>query len=237
MKAMSLGSAVARVSYPGCGMIAGKSADGSSAVLTYFIMGRSALSKKRVFMEDGGGVRIEPYIASAMHNEALLVYSPVLAFENKLLIGNGNHVETMYEALTAGKSFEETVAAQGFLPDAPHFTPRLTAAVAMNGEDFRLKMSVVKAMDTVGASTGRHVFSYENIPAGTGYYLHSYEYDANPLPSFTGEPVQVTLNGSIFDIVADIWENLNAENKVALWVRTIDLTSHKGMSRIINKNR
>ena len=92
-------------------------------------------------------------------------------------------------------------------------------------------------MDTVGASTGRHVFSYENIPAGTGYYLHSYEYDANPLPSFTGEPVQVSLNGSIFDIVADIWENLNAENKVALWVRTIDLTSHKGMSRIINKNR
>lgn len=237
MKAVTLGSAVGRVSYPGCGIIAGKSADGRSAVVAYFIMGRSPLSKNRMFIEDGGGVRIVPFIKEAVRNEALLIYSPVLAFENKILMGNGLQTEYVYEALLAGKSFEEAISACGYTPDAPHFTPRITALAAMDGESFKLKMSIVKAMDSVGAGTGRFVFDFDNLPNGVGYYMSTYEGDANPLPAHVGEPRQVSVNGSIFDIVADVWENMNAENKVSLWVRTIDLSNHKSMSRIINKNR
>ncbi|MBQ3079695.1 MAG: inosine monophosphate cyclohydrolase [Clostridia bacterium] len=237
MKAITLGSAVGRVSYPGSGVIAGKSADGQSAILAYFIMGRSPITKNRLIVEDGGGVRIVPHIKEAMRNESLLVYSPVIAFENKVLIGNGLQTEYLYEAMLAGKSMEEAVAVFGYTPDAPNFTPRITALASMDGESFKLKISIVKSMDHVGAGTGRFIFDYDNIPNGTGYYMHTYACDANPLPAYTGEPIQVSVNGSIFDIVADIWENLNAENKVSLWVRMIDLKSHKGMSRIINKNR
>lgn len=237
MKVASLGGAVGRVSYPGCGTVIGKSADGQSAVLAYFIMGRSPMSKNRIFVEDGGGVRITPYIHEAMRKDELLVYSPVLAFENKLLVGNGSQTEAVYKDLIAGKSFEEAAGACSFAGDAPHFTPRITTLVTMNGEDFRLKMSVAKAMDEGGTSTGRFIFDYENIPGGTGYYLPTYDCDCSTLPPFYGEPIMVPITGSIFDIVADVWENLNAENKVALWVRTIDLLSHKSMSRIINKNR
>lgn len=237
MKSTLLGSAIARVSYPGCGMLAGKSADGSSAVLAYFVMGRSPISKNRVFVEDGGGVRIEPFFARAVRNESILMYSPVLAFANKLIMGNGAQTETAYQTLIEGKTFEDVVNAQSPFTDAPHFTPRITTLASMDGEDFKLKMSVVKRMDEEGKSIGRNLFTFENVPAGVGYYLHTYECDAEPLPPVTGEPVQVKIDGSIFDIVADIWENMNAENKVALWVRTIDLNSHKSMSRIINKNR
>lgn len=237
MKAISLGGAVGRVSYPGCGMIAGRSADGLSAVIAYFIMGRSPLTKNRIFIEDGGGVKIEPFIKNVMRDEALLVYSPVLAFENKVLIGNGAHTEQVYGTLASGRSFEEAISGLSYIPDAPNFTPRLTGLVSMDGESFNLKMSLVKSMDPYGASVGRYVFEYENVPAGMGYYLHTCAFDANPLPAFSGEPIQVSVNGSIFDIVADVWENMNAENKVSLWVRTVDLKTHKSMSRIINKNR
>lgn len=237
MKAISLGGAVGRVSYPGCGVIAGRSADGLSAVIAYFIMGRSPLTKNRIFIEDGGGVKIEPFIKNVMRDEALLVYSPVLAFENKVLIGNGAHTEQVYGTLASGRSFEEAISGLSYIPDAPNFTPRLTGLVSMDGESFNLKMSLVKSMDPYGASVGRYVCEYENVPAGTGYYLHTCAFDANPLPAFSGEPIQVSVNGSIFDIVADVWENMNAENKVSLWVRTVDLKTHKSMSRIINKNR
>ena len=237
MKAISLGSAVSRVSYPGCGMIAGKSADGNSAVAAYFIMGRTPLSKNRLFIEDGGGVTIQPFIESVARNMDALLYAPVLAFENKLVMGNGAHTEDLYKALLNGSSFEESVTKQDFLKDAPHFTPRITSLVSMDGSDFNLRMSIVKRMDEAGQSAGRYIFDYTNVPAGTGYYMHTFDCDASVLPSFSGEPIPVTVNGSIFDMVADIWENLNAENKVSLWVRTIDLYSHKSMSRIINNNR
>lgn len=237
MKAITIGNAVRRVSYPGCGMIAGKSADGLSAVFAYFSMGRSPISKNRLFIEEGNGVRIVPFIKEAMRNESLLVYSPVLAFENKIVMGNGLQTDYMYEALLAGKSFEDAIAVCGYTPDAPHFTPRITALASMDGVGFKLKMSLIKSMDHVGAGTGRFIFDYDNLPNGVGYYLHTYDCDANPLPAFQGEPIQVSVNGSIFDIVADIWENLNAENKVSLWVRVVDLSTHRSMSRIINKNR
>lgn len=237
MKAISLGGAVGRVSYPGCGIIAGRSADGLSAVVAYFIMGRSPLTKNRMFVEDGGGVRIAPFRKELMRDEALLVYSPVLAFENKILIGNGPHTENVFQNLASGRTFEESLSSLSYIPDAPNFTPRLTGLVTTDGEGFNLKMSLVKSMDPYGSSLGRYVYEYENVPAGTGYYLHTCAFDANPLPAFSGEPIQVSVNGSIFDIVADVWENMNAENKVSLWVRCVDLKSHKSMSRIINKNR
>lgn len=237
MKAISLGGAVGRVSYPGCGMIAGRSADGLSAVIAYFIMGRSPLTKNRLFLEEGGGVKIEPFIKSVMRDEALLIYSPVIAFENKILVGNGSHIEQVYSNLVGGRSYEDALSGLSYIPDAPNFTPRLTGLVSMDGESFNLKMSLVKSMDLYGASTGRYTYEYESVPAGTGYYLHTCAFDANPLPAFSGEPIQVSVNGSIFDIVADVWENLNHENKVSLWVRTVDLKTHKSMSRIINKNR
>lgn len=237
MRSTLLGSAIARVSYPGCGILAGKSADGSNAVLAFFLMGRSPVSKNRVFIEDGGGVRTEPFYTRAARNESLLIYQPVLAFANKLIIGNGAHTENAYQALIQGKTFEEVLAEEMPLNDPPHYTPRLTALASMNGEDFGLKMSVVKRLDDDCTSVCRSFFSYDNVPAGVGFYLHTYECDADPLPPVNGEPIQVKIDGSIFDIVADIWENMNAENKVSLWVRTIDLNSHKSMSRIINKNR
>lgn len=237
MKAISLGSAVARVSYPGCGMICGKTADGLSAVMACFIMGRSPLSKNRRFVEEGGGVKIEPFIQNAMRNPDTLVYSPVLAFDNRLLMGNGSHTEDAYRAFVDGKSFAEAVSEQRYFSDTPNNTPRITALATINGTNLALSMSVVKRMNEETDTVCRYVFRYDDIAPGTGCYLHSYECDANPLPPVMGEPVQVAVGGSIFDIVADIWENLNAENKVSLWVRTVDLASRKSMSRIINKNR
>lgn len=237
MKAISIGAAVGRVSYPGCGMIAGRSTDGLNAVIAYFIMGRSPITKNRLFVEEGGGVKIVPHIRAAMRDESLLLYSPVLAYENKVLMGNGSHVEGIYNDMVNGESFDEIMHKLSFTPDAPNFTPRISGLVTMDGESFNLKMGLVKSMDGVGASVGSYVFNYRDIPAGVCYYLHTSAFDANPLPPFSGEPIQVSVNGSIFDIVADVWENMNAENKVSLWVRTIDLKSHKCISRIINKNR
>lgn len=237
MKATSLGSAVARVSYPGCGVICGKSADGLSAVLACFIMGRSPLSKNRRFVEEGGGVKIEPFIPNVMRDHQTLLYSPVLAFDNCLLMGNGSQTEDVRRALKEGNSFSEAVFAQRCFSDAPHFTPRVTALADIDGSRVGLSMSVVKRMDNETDTVCRSIFRYDDLAPGVGCYLHSYECDANPLPPVAGEPVQVRVNGSIFDIVADIWENLNAENKVSLWVRTVDLGSGKSMSRIINKNR
>lgn len=237
MKATSLGSAVARVSYPGCGVICGKTEDGLSAVMACFIMGRSPLSKNRRFVEDGGGVKIEPFIESAMRDHETLLYSPALAFDNRLLMGNGAHTESAYRAFIGGRTFYDAVSEQRCFPDKPHYTPRVTALATIDGDRLSLSMSVVKRAHDDSHAVCRCLFQYDDLVPGTGYYLHSYECDANPLPPVTGEPVQVSVDGSIFDIVADIWENLNAENKVSLWVRTVDLATRKSMSRIINKNR
>ena len=237
MEATSLGSAVARVSYPGCGVICGKTEDGLSAVTACFIMGRSPLSKNRRFVEDGGGVRIEPFIEAAARDQETLIYAPVLAFDNRLLMGNGSHAESAYHAFIGGKSFYDAVCEQHYFSDKPHYTPRVTALTTIDGKRLSLSMSVVKRVSDDSPAACRNVFQYDDLVPGTGYYLHSYECDADPLPPVTGEPVQVSVGGSIFDIVADIWENLNAENKVSLWVRTVDLASRKSMSRIINKNR
>lgn len=237
MKTAPLGGTIGRTGYPGCGIIAGNSADGENAVLACFIMGRSPLSKNRIFVEDGGGVKIAPFRPELMRDAANLIYSPVCGFENKIILSNGSQTDAIYDSLLAGSSFEEALRTRSFIPDAPNFTPRISALVSMDGHDFRIQMSVVKAMDAYGMSTGHFTFNYESVAPGVGYYLHTYEMDANPLPSFTGEPIQIAITGSIFDTVADIWENMSAENKVSLWVRTIDLSTGKGISRIINKNR
>ncbi len=237
MKMITPGSAVGSVSYPGCGMIVGKSDDGLSAVFAYFIMGRSAMCKNRVFCEDGDGIRISAFRETSMPTPASICYSPVLEFGNMLIMGNGAHVSEMQAAIQSGDSFERALSKYSFFSNNNDFTPRLTSLVTLNGSDFTFKTSIIKPSDANGVGVSRYVFGYENIQPGTGYYVHTFMRDESPLTAFTGEPKQVSISGSIFDIVADVWENLNHDNKVSLWVRTIDLSGLKVMSRIINKNR
>ncbi len=237
MKMITPGSAVGSVSYPGCGMIVGKSDDGLSAVFAYFTMGRSAVCKNRVFCEDGDGVRISVFKDDPTRASAAICYSPVLEFGNMLIMGNGSHVSDFQTSLQSGEGFEYALSRYSFFSNNNDFTPRLTSLITLNGSDFSLKMSIVKPSDESGAGVSRYIFGYENIQPGAGYYIHTFMRDECPLTPFTGEPKQVSISGSIFDIVADVWENLNHENKVSLWVRTIDLSSRKHMSRIINKNR
>ncbi len=235
-KVRKFGDAVEGNKYPGRGIVVGQSCDGTKAVIAYFIMGRSVNSRNRVFVERDGAVFTEPFDVSKLEDPSLIIYAAVRTFENHLIVTNGDQTDTIYDGLAEGKSFYEALESRCFEPDAPNFTPRISAEAVFDGEGaFRYRMSILKSADAEGSACNR--FGYDYAPVcGTGHFIHTYEHDGNPLPTFQGEPERVEIPDSIDAFTEEIWNALDEDNKISLYVRYTDIASGESECRLINKN-
>ncbi len=222
--------------YPGRGIIAGVSADGKKAVNAYFIMGRSANSRNRVFTLRDGSVYTEPFDASKVEDPSLIIYAAVRKFENKLIVTNGDQTDTIYEGLAAGKTFSEALESRCFEPDAPNLTPRISAMMTFADGGVKYEMSILKSIDPEGSECARYTFSYPQ-KAGLGHFIHTYVCDGNPIPTFQGEPERVAIPDNIDAFAEEIWNALNEDNKISLYVRFTDLENGEIEEKLINKNQ
>jgi hypothetical protein len=235
-KISKFGDAVEGNRYPGRGIVVGKSCDGTKAVIAYFIMGRSDNSRNRVFVERDGAIYTEPFDVSKLEDPSLIIYAAVREYKNHLIVTNGDQTDTIYDGLADGKSFYEALESRCFEPDAPNFTPRISAEAEFDGEgSFTYRMSILKSADAEGNACNR--FGYDYAPAaGLGHFIHTYEHDGNPLPTFQGEPERVAIPDDIDAFTGEIWNALDAENKISLYVRYTDLASGESESRLVNKH-
>lgn len=223
--------------YPGRGIVIGRTPDGKYAVAAYFIMGRSVNSRNRIFVEDGEGIRTEAFDPSKLSDPSLIIYAPVRVLKNRTIVTNGDQTDTAYEGLKGGKSFEEALAEREFEPDAPNYTPRISGVIEIEGGAFSYKMSILKSADGDPSCCNRYTFAYDNPREGEGRFIHTYQSDGDPLPSFEGEPERILIGDEDIDgFAGHIWESLDKENKVSLFVRYIEIETGKYESRIINKN-
>ena len=222
--------------YPGRGIVIGKTPDGKKAAIAYFIMGRSANSRNRVFTEKNGEIFTEPFDASKVEDPSLIIYAAVRSFENKLIVTNGNQTDTIYDGLAAGKSFSQALTSREFEPDAPNLTPRISGMLTFEGNDFTYEMSILKSGDAAGTFCNRYTLSY-GACAGLGHFLHTYVCDGNPIPTFQGEPERVAMDDDIDAFTTDLWNALDAENRISLYVRYTDLETGEAQSRMVNKNK
>ena len=237
MEMISLEQELQRNAYPGRGIILGKSADGTKAAAAYFIMGRSENSRNRVFVEDGEGIRTQAFDPSKMTDPSLIIYAPVRVLGNKTIVTNGDQTHTIYEKMGKQMTFEQSLRTREFEPDAPNYTPRISGIMHIENGSYNYAMSILKSNNGNPDSCNRYTFAYENPAAGEGHFIHTYMGDGNPLPSFEGEPKLVAIPDDI-DTFADLlWQNLNEDNKVSLFVRYIDIATGKYTSKIINKNQ
>lgn len=237
MKQLSIAQELAGNSYPGRGIIIGKTPDGTHAVTAYFIMGRSENSRNRVFVEDGEGIRTKAFDPAKLKDPSLVIYAPVRVLGNKTIVTNGDQTDTVYEGLKAGLTFEQSLRSREFEPDGPNYTPRISGLVTIQDGSYDYFMSILKSNNGSPDACHRFTFSYENPAAGEGHFIHTYMHDGNPLPSFEGEPKPVKIAGTIDQFADLLWKNLNEENKVSLFVRFIDIAEGSYETRIINKNQ
>ncbi len=236
IKEQQIGSLINGNPYVGRGIVIGKSQDGKSLAVAYFIMGRSGNSRNRVFVENGLDVTIYPFDAEKAGDPTLIIYSPIRIIDNKLIVTNGNQTDTIYDFVKQGKTFSEALATREFEPDAPNLTPRISGMVTFDDKDFTYQMSILKASDNEGTSCNRFTFDYSPLK-GIGHFIHTYKTDGNPIPTFEGEPERVIIPNTAKELADDIWNNLNEENKISLYVRYIDLESGKTQNILINKNK
>lgn len=223
--------------YPGRGIIIGCSDDGKNAVCAYFIMGRSVNSRNRVFTEQGEGIRTEAFDISKLSDPSLIIYAPVRVLGETTIITNGDQTDTIYDALSAGGSFEGALREREFEPDEPNYTPRISALVDVAGGEYKFSMSILKSDNGDPKRCIRNTFEYPGCALGEGRFIHTYMMDGDPLPSFEGEPERVSISGDIDEFTQIIWDSLNEDNKVSLFVRYIDIASGKYDTRIMNKNK
>lgn len=223
--------------YPGRGIFVGKSEDGKKAVVAYFIMGRSENSRNRIFVEDGEGIRTEAFDPAKLSDPSLIIYSPVRVIGNKTIVTNGDQTDTIYKAIEKGSCFNRALQSREFEPDAPNFTPRISAILERKESDFSFKISILKSNDGDPGACNRYLFQYATPMKGEGRFISTYMDDGNPLPSFTGEPMRLSLRGDIDSFTNDVWESLNTENKISLFTRFIDLETGETETRILNKNK
>ena len=229
----NLGTKLANSAYPGRGIVVGKSPNGKSAVFAYFIMGRSANSRNRIFTETEDGIRTEPYDASKVEDPSLIIYAPVRHIGKSIVVTNGDQTDTVVEHMAKGESFVNALRTRCFEPDGPNWTPRISAILNFaNGFDY--EMSILKSADAEGTACNRYLYSYEPL-AGVGHFIHTYGEDGNPLPTFTGEPERVATCDGIDCFTDMIWNNLNADNKISLYVTYVDLETGAETHRLINK--
>lgn len=237
MNAVSLAQELSGTSYPGRGIIIGKSADEKYAVTAYFIMGRSENSRNRIFVEDGKGIRTQAFDPSKLSDPSLIIYAPVRVLGNKTIVTNGDQTDTIYDLMDRQQTFEQSLRTREFEPDAPNFTPRISGIMHIEKGFYNYAMSILKSNNGDPSSCNRYTFAYENPKAGEAHYIHTYMGDGNPLPSFEGEPTLVSIDGSIDSFTDLVWNNLNEDNKVSLFVRYINIESGEYETRIINKNK
>ncbi|MBQ7380706.1 MAG: IMP cyclohydrolase [Clostridia bacterium] len=230
------GERVAGNPYVGRGIVIGKTSDGTKAAVAYFIMGRSENSRNRIFTEKDGAVFTEPFDPAKVADPSLIIYAAVRKYENKLIVTNGDQTDTIANALPEGKTFSEALATRAFEPDAPNFTPRISGMLTFENKDFTYEMSILKSLDAEGSDCARYTFSYPS-KAGLGHFIHTYVTDGNPIPTFQGEPERIVVPSDINAFAADIWANLNEQNKISLYVRFTDLVSGEIEEKIINKNK
>ena len=222
-------------SYVGRGIIIGKTADATRAVAAYFIMGRSANSRNRIFALRDGALYTEPFDASKVQDPSLIIYAAVRQFENQLIVTNGDQTDTVYDGLKAGKSFSEALSSRCFEPDAPNLTPRISGLIRFEDGDFSYQMSILKSIDAEGSDCARYTFSYPSKP-GLGHFIHTYVCDGNPIPTFQGEPERMAIPDDVNAFAEELWRVLDADNKISLYVRAVDLRDGSVEERLINKN-
>ena len=237
MNQMSLEQELKSNSYPGRGIVIGRSDDGTKAVTAYFIMGRSANSRNRVFAEDGEGIRTQAFDPSKLTDPSLIIYAPVRVIGNKTIVTNGDQTDTVYEGMEKGISFEQSLRTREFEPDGPNYTPRISGIMQVENGTYHYAMSILKSNNGNPESCCRYTFTYENPVNGEGHFIHTYMHDGNPLPSFEGEPKLVGVPNDIDAFTKDVWESLNEDNKVSLFVRYIDIATGEYETRIVNKNK
>jgi len=232
----NIGELIKDNTYVGRGIVIGKSADGKKAVSAYFIMGRSANSRNRIFVERDNALFTEPYDASKVEDPSLIIYAAVRRLKNKLIVTNGDQTDTIYNGVNAGLSFAGSLTSREFEPDRPNFTPRISGMLTFDGGDFKYDMSILKSADAEGTACNRYAFSYSPI-AGLGHFIHTYVCDGNPIPTFQGEPERVAIPDDIDEFTDTLWANLNEDNKISLYVIYTDLETGKEETRLINKNK
>lgn len=221
-------------SYVGRGIVIGKTEDGAKALTAYFIMGRSNNSRNRIFVENGDEVIIHPYDASKVEDPSLIIYSPIRKYENNLIVTNGDQTDTVYDGLKDGKSFADALTSREFEPDAPNFTPRISGMMTFGEDDFTYQMSILKSADAEGSACNRFTYSYPALK-GLGHFIHTYVCDGAPIPTFQGEPERVAIGNDIDAFTNELWNALDADNKISLYVRTVDLKTGEVENRMINK--
>ena len=222
-------------SYVGRGIVLGRTPDGR-AVSAYFIMGRSANSRNRVFALDKGVLYTRPYDESKVADPSLIIYAALRSFENKLIVTNGDQTDTVWEALKQGVSFGDSLKARCFEPDAPNLTPRISGMISFAGGSFSYELSILKSADAEGSACCRFLFDYPALP-GLGHFLHTYVCDGAPIPSFQGEPEHMEMTDDIDAFTSRLWESLDRDNKISLYVRYTDCATGDFEDRLINKNK
>ena len=237
MNMLSLANELNSNTYPGRGIVIGKTKDGKKAVTAYFIMGRSNNSRNRVFDEDGEGIRTQAFDPSKLEDPSLIIYAPVRVLGNKTIVTNGDQTDTIYEGMDKQLTFEQSLRTREFEPDAPNYTPRISGIMHVENGKYNYAMSILKSNNRNPEACNRYTFAYENPVAGEGHFIHTYMHDGNPLPSFEGEPKLVKKNGDIDEFTNMVWTNLNEDNKVSLFVRFIDIETGEYETRIVNKNK
>ena len=238
MKKNEISELLRNNAYPGRGIVLGKSPNGKYAITAYFIMGRSENSRNRVFVEDGEGIRTQAFDPAKLSDPSLIIYAPVRVLGNKTIVTNGDQTDTIYEGMDKQLTFEQSLRSREFEPDAPNLTPRISGIMHIESGKYSYAMSILKSNQGDASSCNRYTFAYENPVNGEGRFIHTYMGDGNPLPSFEGEPELIGMpTDDIDEMTKLLWDALNEENKVSLFVRYIDVETGKYETRIVNKNK
>lgn len=236
MKTIDIYEELKANSYPGRGIIIGKSGDGKNAVCAYFIMGRSVNSRNRVFTETADGIKTEAFDPSLLTDPHLIIYSPVRVLGNKTIVTNGDQTDTIYELMDKQQTFEQALRTREFEDDAPNYTPRISGIMHVEDNTYNYAMSILKSADGNPDSCERFTYTYTNPLNGEGRFIHTYMGDGSPLPSFEGEPKKISIPNDIKEFSDSLWNSLNEDNKVSLFVRYINLETKKTETIITNKN-
>lgn len=237
MKMLSLEQELKANTYPGRGIVIGRTPDGKKAVAAYFIMGRSSNSRNRVFVEEGSGIRTQAFDPSKLEDPSLIIYAPVRVLGNKTIVTNGDQTDTIYEGMDKQLTFEQSLRCREFEPDGPNYTPRISGIMHLENGGYNYAMSILKSNNGNPEACSRYTFAYENPAAGEGHFIHTYMHDGDPLPSFEGEPKLVGMMDDMGAFTDMLWNSLNEDNKVSLFVRYIDIATGVCETKIVNKNQ
>lgn len=237
MHMLSLEKELKENTYPGRGIVIGKSPDGKYAVTAYFIMGRSENSRNRIFVEEGEGIRTEAFDPAKLTDPSLVIYAPVRVLGNKTIVTNGDQTDTIYELMDKQQTFEQALRTREFEPDPPNYTPRISGIMHVENGSYNYAMSILKSNNGNPDSCNRYTFAYSDPAAGEGHFIHTYMCDGDPLPSFEGEPKLVEISDDMDSFTDMLWSSLNEDNKVSLFVRYIDIATGEYRTKIVNKNK